>query len=47
MANTTKSCLTFNILAECNLSKARTGVMSLTHYDVETPVFMPVGTQVK
>lgn len=38
--------LTFNVLAKCSKSKARTGVMKLPHHDVETPVFMPVGTQV-
>lgn len=37
--------LTFKILAECPVSKARVAVMSLPHADVETPVFMPVGTQ--
>ncbi|XP_054283143.1 queuine tRNA-ribosyltransferase catalytic subunit 1-like [Macrosteles quadrilineatus] len=39
------SALTFNILACCNMSMARTAIMKLPHYDVETPVFMPVGTQ--
>ena len=37
--------MTFKILAECHVSKARAAVMSLPHADVETPVFMPVGTQ--
>lgn len=40
-----KPALTFKILAECTVSKARTGLMGLPHHDVETPVFMPVGTQ--
>ncbi|XP_049816229.1 queuine tRNA-ribosyltransferase catalytic subunit [Schistocerca nitens] len=42
---TSKPALSFNILAKCEKSKARTSIMSLPHYDVETPVFMPVGTQ--
>ncbi|XP_013200537.1 queuine tRNA-ribosyltransferase catalytic subunit [Amyelois transitella] len=37
--------LTFNIKAECNISRARVGLMKLPHYEVKTPVFMPVGTQ--
>lgn len=45
MPNVTKPCLQFTVLAECGVSRARTGVMKLAHYDVETPVFMPVGTQ--
>uniref|UniRef100_A0A1B0FJA3 Queuine tRNA-ribosyltransferase catalytic subunit 1 n=1 Tax=Glossina morsitans morsitans TaxID=37546 RepID=A0A1B0FJA3_GLOMM len=36
--------LTYKIIAECSVSKARAGIMSLCHSDVETPVFMPVGT---
>ena len=37
--------LSYNILAECSTSKARTAILTLSHYEVETPVFMPVGTQ--
>ncbi|XP_055377842.1 queuine tRNA-ribosyltransferase catalytic subunit [Condylostylus longicornis] len=37
--------LQFVLLAECSTSKARAGVMSLRHGPVNTPVFMPVGTQ--
>ncbi|CAL4135684.1 unnamed protein product, partial [Meganyctiphanes norvegica] len=37
--------LTFNILAECGTTKARTSLMKLPHYTVELPTFMPVGTQ--
>ena len=37
--------LSFKILAECPVSKARAAIMSLPHADVDTPVFMPVGTQ--
>lgn len=39
------SALKFNVLAECSTTKARVAVMSLPHADVDTPVFMPVGTQ--
>lgn len=34
----------FNILHKNKNSKARTGVLSLSHGTVQTPVFMPVGT---
>ena len=34
----------FNVLHNCNGSKARTGIMELPHGPVHTPVFMPVGT---
>ncbi|GLH08209.1 Queuine tRNA-ribosyltransferase catalytic subunit [Gryllus bimaculatus] len=37
--------LTFKLLATCKVSKARTGIMTLPHHAVDTPVFMPVGTQ--
>ncbi|CAH0700721.1 unnamed protein product [Spodoptera exigua] len=37
--------LSFQIKTECNVSKARSGLMKLPHYEVKTPVFMPVGTQ--
>jgi len=40
-----KSALTFKILAECPVTKARTSLMTLPHGVIETPVFMPVGTQ--
>lgn len=42
-----KSALSFHVKAECNVSKARVGLMKLPHYEVKTPVFMPVGTQVR
>lgn len=35
----------FEVNHECKNSKARTGVMHLPHGDVQTPVFMPVGTK--
>lgn len=38
--------LSFNVQAECKITKARAGLMKLPHYEVKTPVFMPVGTQV-
>lgn len=37
--------LTFNITARCSVSKARVAKMTLPHGLVDTPVFMPVGTQ--
>ncbi|XP_011700142.1 PREDICTED: probable queuine tRNA-ribosyltransferase [Wasmannia auropunctata] len=44
MANR-KAPLIFEVLAECETTKARTGRMTLVHHHVDTPVFMPVGTQ--
>lgn len=46
VAHYTSTALSFKVLAECSVSKARTGFMTLPHGIVETPVFMPVGTQV-
>ncbi len=37
--------LNFQIVAECPVTKARVSKMSLPHHTVDTPVFMPVGTQ--
>lgn len=37
--------LQFKVLAECPASKARVACMELPHACVDTPVFMPVGTQ--
>lgn len=37
--------LRYRVVAKCSRTKARVGVMSLRHSDVDTPVFMPVGTQ--
>ncbi|MFW6298058.1 MAG: tRNA guanosine(34) transglycosylase Tgt [Bacillota bacterium] len=37
--------LKFEITHESNENDARTGVLSLSHGTIETPVFMPVGTQ--
>lgn len=39
--------LQFQLIKQCSTTKARVGVMSLVHGDVNTPVFMPVGTKVK
>lgn len=45
MANIKKP-LIFEIIGECKTTKARVGRMILPHGPVDTPVFMPVGTQV-
>ena len=37
--------LALQILAECSTTKARTCKLKLPHHTVDTPVFMPVGTQ--
>lgn len=39
--------LSFNVQAECNVTRARAGLIKLPHNEVKTPVFMPVGTQVQ
>lgn len=39
--------LKYKLIAKCSTTKARVGVMTLRHGDVDTPVFMPVGTQVR
>ena len=36
---------TFELKAECPVTRARAGVLHTAHGNVETPVFMPVGTQ--
>ena len=35
----------FEIVAECPITRARAGILHTGHGDIETPVFMPVGTQ--
>jgi len=35
----------FTVISECPVSKARVSIMALPHHLVDTPVFMPVGTQ--
>ena len=37
--------LSFQILAECSVTKARATILTLPHAAVKTPLFMPVGTQ--
>jgi queuine tRNA-ribosyltransferase len=37
--------VSFEIVAECPVTGARAGVLHTPHGDVETPAFMPVGTQ--
>ncbi|XP_053693672.1 queuine tRNA-ribosyltransferase catalytic subunit [Sabethes cyaneus] len=37
--------LQYRVVAKCSRTKARVGLMQLRHSDVDTPVFMPVGTQ--
>jgi queuine tRNA-ribosyltransferase len=37
--------VTFEIVAECPATRARAGVLHTAHGAIETPVFMPVGTQ--
>lgn len=45
MASDKKSPLIYDIIHECNTTKGRCGRMKLVHHNVDTPVFMPVGTQ--
>lgn len=45
MATPMKHALKFEIVAECSITKARASVLTLPHAVIETPVFMPVGTQ--
>ena len=37
--------IAFEILAECPTTRARAGLLHTPHGTIETPVFMPVGTQ--
>ena len=37
--------ITFEVLAECPETRARAGLLHTPHGTIETPVFMPVGTQ--
>ncbi len=45
LSSSTNSALKFRVLAECSTTKARVADMELPHSVVNTPVFMPVGTQ--
>lgn len=40
-----KPAITYELLHECKQSGARRGIIHTPHGDIETPVFMPVGTQ--
>ena len=44
-ASTSKHASHLKIVAECSVSRARACVLTLPHNVVNTPVFMPVGTQ--
>ena len=35
----------FEIIKECSKTGARAGLLHTPHGDIETPIFMPVGTQ--
>jgi queuine tRNA-ribosyltransferase len=37
--------ITFELLAQCPVTRARAGILHTAHGDIPTPVFMPVGTQ--
>ncbi|MEN6608350.1 MAG: tRNA guanosine(34) transglycosylase Tgt [Bryobacteraceae bacterium] len=43
--NSDLSSLRFELVAQCPVTGARAGVLHTGHGDIETPVFMPVGTQ--
>jgi len=40
-----KTAVTYELLHECKQTGARRGILHTPHGDVQTPVFMPVGTQ--
>jgi queuine tRNA-ribosyltransferase len=37
--------ISFEVIAECPVTRARAGLLHTAHGTIETPVFMPVGTQ--
>ena len=37
--------VSFEVVAECPVTRARAGLLHTPHGTIETPVFMPVGTQ--
>ena len=37
--------ITFEVTAQCPVTRARTGIVRTGHSEIETPCFMPVGTQ--
>ena len=40
-----KPAVTYELLHECKQTGARRGIVHTPHGDIETPIFMPVGTQ--
>ena len=40
-----KPAITYELLHVCKQSGARRGIIHTPHGDIQTPVFMPVGTQ--
>lgn len=44
-SNSLQHALKFKVVAQCQVTKARASVLTLPHAVIETPVFMPVGTQ--
>ncbi len=40
-----KPAVTYELLHECKQTGARRGVVHTPHGDIQTPIFMPVGTQ--
>lgn len=40
-----KPAITYELIHQCKQTGARRGVIHTPHGDVQTPVFMPVGTQ--
>ncbi|XP_064457419.1 queuine tRNA-ribosyltransferase catalytic subunit 1-like [Ornithodoros turicata] len=45
MGDSLKHALQFKVVAKCKVTKARASVLTLPHAVIETPIFMPVGTQ--
>ena len=39
-----KQAVTYELLHECKQTGARRGIIHTPHGDIQTPVFMPVGT---
>ena len=40
-----KPAVTYELLHECKQTGARRGIIHTPHGDIQTPIFMPVGTQ--
>lgn len=40
-----KQAITYELLHECKQTGARRGIVHTPHGDIQTPIFMPVGTQ--